>query len=275
MIAGLRIVPYSRGLLVVCEIVADYGNPKPTLRPSHTNMMEALREGAANGALENIPAGVASVHDKRSSSVSVSKTSPDRIVTCERGVRVRRGQISCSLPYLFRETMSKSASTSFVFANAKGELGHIVTQLKRVSNIESVTPVTGRFDLVIRLKTNEPIKAFNTVEKIRSITGITSTQTAFSIENVSNAKNREESSEPPLAYALVKVKGKFRTVLQKLKSFPNLVEAHLIPGEFDVVASFNGFSQDELMENSVEKISRINGVTASETLITWTPTNRP
>src|SRR5437016_4716113 len=76
--------------------------------------------------------------------------------------------------------MSKSASTSFVFANAKGELGHIVSQLKRVGNIESVTPVTGRFDLVIRLKTNEPIKAFNTVEKIRSITGITSTQTAFS-----------------------------------------------------------------------------------------------
>src|SRR5207245_2597894 len=87
--------------------------------------------------------------------------------------------------------MSKSASTSFVFANAKGELGHIVSQLKRVGNIESVTPVTGRFDLVIRLKTNEPIKAFNIVEKIRSITGITSTQTAFSIENVSNAKNRE------------------------------------------------------------------------------------
>src|SRR6266566_4590493 len=168
--------------------------------------------------------------------------------------------------------MSKSASTSFVFANAKGELGHIVSQLKRVSNIESVTPVTGRFDLVIRLGTNEPIKAFNTVEKIRSIT---STQTAFSIENVTNAKNRQESSEPPLAYALVKVKGKFRTVLQKLKTFPNLVEAHLIPGEFDVVASFNGFSQDELMENSVEKISKINGVTASETLITWTPTNRP
>jgi DNA-binding Lrp family transcriptional regulator len=170
--------------------------------------------------------------------------------------------------------MSKSASTSFVFANAKGELGHIVNQLRRVSNIDSVTPVTGRFDLVIRLKTNEPIKALNTVEKIRSISGITATQTAFSIENVTNAKNREEASEPPLAYALVKVKGKFRNVLQKLKSFPNLVEAHLIPGEFDVVASFNGFSQDELMENSVEKLSRINGVTASETLITWTPTSQ-
>jgi len=75
VIAGLRIVPYSGGLLVVCEIVVDYGNPKPTLRPSHANMTEAVRGGAANGAPESILAGVASVHDRRSSSGSVSKTS--------------------------------------------------------------------------------------------------------------------------------------------------------------------------------------------------------
>ena len=173
------------------------------------------------------------------------------------------------------QNMSKSESTSFVFANTKGALGRIISQLKRTTNVESITPVTGRFDLVIRLKTNEPTKALNTVEKIRSISGITSTQTAFSIESVTNAKNREESNEPPLAYALVKVKGKFRSVLQKLKTFPNLVEAHLVPGEFDVVASFNGFSQDELMESSVEKLNSINGITASETLITWTPSNQP
>ncbi len=171
--------------------------------------------------------------------------------------------------------MSKSESTSFVFANTKGALGRIITQLKRTSNVATITPVTGRFDLVIRLKTNEPTKALNTVEKIRSISGITSTQTAFSIESVTNAKNREESNEPPHAYALVKVKGKFRSLLQKLKTFPNLVEAHLVPGEFDVVASFNGFSQDELMESSVEKLNSINGITASETLITWTPSNQP
>ncbi len=171
--------------------------------------------------------------------------------------------------------MSKSESTSFVFANAKGELARIINQLKKTTNVASVTPVTGRFDLVIKLKTNEPIKAFNTVEKIRSISGITATQTAISIESVTNAKNKEESNEPPLAFALVKVKGKIQSVLQKLKTFPNLVEAHLIPGEFDVVASFNGFSQDELMETSVEKLSRISGITASETLISWTPSNQP
>ncbi len=171
--------------------------------------------------------------------------------------------------------MSKSESTSFVFANAKGDLGRVINQLKHVSNVESVTPVTGRFDLVIRLRTNEPTKAFNAVEKIRGINGITSTQTAISVQKVSSShKNRGEGSEPPLAFALVKIKGKFQSVLQKLKSFPNLVEAHVIPGEFDVVASFSGFSQDELMETSVGKLNSISGITASETLISWTPTNQ-
>ncbi len=172
--------------------------------------------------------------------------------------------------------MSKSESTSFVFANTKGDLGHVISQLNHISSVESVTPVTGRFDLVIKLKTNEPTKAFNLVEKIRGINGITSTQTAISVQKISNtSKNREENSEPPLAFALVKIKGKFRSVLQKLKTFPNLVEAHVTPGEFDVVASFRGFSQDELMETSVGRLNSINGITASETLISWTPTNQP
>ena len=171
--------------------------------------------------------------------------------------------------------MPKSESTSFVFANTKGDLTRTISLLKKITNVTSVTPVTGRFDLVIRLKTNEPTKAFNTVEKIRGISGITSTQTAFSIDSVTNPQNKEESSEQPLAFALVKVKGKIQSILQKLKRFPNLVEAHLVPGEFDIVASFNGFSQDELMESSVEKLNGINGIRCSETLISWTPSNQP
>jgi DNA-binding Lrp family transcriptional regulator len=170
--------------------------------------------------------------------------------------------------------MSKSESISFVFANAKGAPERIISQLKKITNIASITPVTGRFDLVIKLKTNELAKAFSTVERIRSISGITSTQTAPSIETVTNPRNREDSNEPPVGYALVKIKGRIQSVLQKLKTFPNLIEAHLIPGEYDVVASFNGFSQDELMETSVGKLNSINGVTASETLISWTPSHQ-
>jgi DNA-binding Lrp family transcriptional regulator len=167
--------------------------------------------------------------------------------------------------------MPKSDQTSWVFANVKGGITRVISQLRKINNVESVIPVTGRFDLVIKLRTNEPNKTFNIVEKIRRIKGIASTQTGISLQKISNAKKDE--SEDPIAFALVKVKGAFKNVLQKIKTFPNFVEAHVIPGEFDIFAAFHGYSPEELLENSVEKLGRINGVTAMETLVAWTPTS--
>ena len=167
--------------------------------------------------------------------------------------------------------MTKSDQTSWVFANVKGGITRVISQLRKVSNVESVTPVTGRFDLVIKLRTNEPNKTFNIVEKIRKIKGIASTQTGISLQKISNAKKDE--SEDPIAFALVKVRGAFKNVLQKIKTFPNFVEAHVIPGEFDIFAAFHGYSPEELLETSVEKLGSVNGVTAMETLVAWTPTS--
>jgi len=167
--------------------------------------------------------------------------------------------------------MPKSDQTSWVFANVKGGITRTISQLRKVNNVESVTPVTGRFDLIIKLRTNEPNKTFNIVEKIRKIKGIASTQTGISLQKISNAKKNE--SEDPIAFALVKVKGAFKNVLQKIKTFPNFVEAHVIPGEFDIFAAFHGYSPEELLETSVEKLGSINGVTAMETLVAWTPTS--
>jgi len=166
--------------------------------------------------------------------------------------------------------MPKSEQTSWVFANVKGGITRAISQIRRINSVESVTPVTGRFDLVIKLRTNEPNKAFTIVEKIRKIKGITSTQTGISLQKISNTKKDE--SEDPIAFALVKVKGAFKNVLQKIKSFPNFVEAHIIPGEFDVFAAFHGYSPEELLETSVEKLGSVNGVTGMETLVAWTPT---
>jgi hypothetical protein len=165
--------------------------------------------------------------------------------------------------------MPKSDQTSWVFANVKGGITRTISQLQKINYIETVTPVTGRFDLVIKLSTNEPRKAFNIVEKIRKIKGITSTQTGISLQKISNAKKDE--SEDPIAFALVKVRGAFKNVLQKIKTFPNFVEAHVIPGEY-VFATFHGYSPEELLETSVEKLGNVNGITAMETLVAWTPT---
>ena len=169
------------------------------------------------------------------------------------------------------EKMPKTEQTSWVFANVKGGITRAISQIRRINSVESVIPVTGRFDLIIKLRTNEPNKAFNIVEKIRKIKGIASTQTGISLQKISNAKKDE--SEDPIAFALLKVKGVFKNVLQKIKTFPNFVEAHVIPGEFDVFAAFHGYSPEELLETSVEKLGSVNGVTSMETLVAWTPTS--
>jgi DNA-binding Lrp family transcriptional regulator len=168
------------------------------------------------------------------------------------------------------EKLSKNESASWVFAKVKGNLRPCISQLRRISAIKSVSPVTGRFDLVIRLRTNEPSQTLNAIEEIRRVKGVASTQTAISLRNVSSSE-RSSRSEQPLAYTLVKVRGALGSVLQKVRSFPNLVEAHIIPGEFDLVASFRGRDQDEVMETSVERVNNISGVSASETLMSWSP----
>ncbi len=45
--------------------------------------------------------------------------------------------------------MSKSDQPSYVFANIKTGIHHAISQIKHILNVESITPVTGRFDLAI------------------------------------------------------------------------------------------------------------------------------
>src|SRR5256886_13563198 len=110
--------------------------------------------------------------------------------------------------------MTKNEQTSYIFAKCKGERVHTVSQIEHIPNVESATPVTGRFDLVIRLRTNEPTKAFTTMEKVRSIPSITNTQTTISFESIINSSNRVDS-ESPLPFALLKVRGRFDSILRK------------------------------------------------------------
>ena len=166
------------------------------------------------------------------------------------------------------EKMARNDQTGYIFAKCKGERAHTISQIEHIPNVESATPVTGRFDLVIKLGTNEPTKAFTTMEKIRDIPSITNTQTTISFESIINSSNKADS-ESPLAFALLKVKGSFDTILRKLKTIPNFAEAHVIPGAFDILAAFRADSSEELLKGSVEKIGSINGITASETLISY------
>src|SRR5205807_306991 len=56
---------------------------------------------------------------------------------------------------------AKSEQTSLVFVNIKSRMHQAISQLKHITNVESVTPVTGRFDAVVKLRTNDPEKALD------------------------------------------------------------------------------------------------------------------
>jgi DNA-binding Lrp family transcriptional regulator len=167
--------------------------------------------------------------------------------------------------------MPRNEASSYIFANCKGERAHTIDQIQRIPNVEIATPVTGRFDLVIKLRTNEPSKAFTTMEKIRSIPSITNTQTTISFESISSSNTAANDSDTPLAFALLKVKGGFDAVLRRLKTIPNFAEAHVIPGAFDILAAFRADSPEDIVEQSIEKIGNISGITASETLLSYSP----
>src|SRR5437763_10552205 len=99
---------------------------------------------------------------------------------------------------------AKSEQTSFVFANIKSRMHQAISQLKHITNVESVTPVTGRFDVVIKQRTNDQEKAFNAVEKIREIDDVMATQTVLSLQHVS--RPHEGELEQHIAFTLKKVK---------------------------------------------------------------------
>src|SRR5438477_11549010 len=82
------------------------------------------------------------------------------------------------------EKMTKNEHTSYIFAKCKGERAHTISQIEHIPNVESAKPVTGRFDLVSKLGTNERTKAFTTMEQIRDIPRITHTQTTISFESI-------------------------------------------------------------------------------------------
>src|SRR5438094_9847172 len=117
--------------------------------------------------------------------------------------------------------MARNDQTGYIFAKCKGDRAHIISQIQRIPTVESATRVTGRFDLVIKLRTNEPTKAFTTMEKIRSIPSITDTRTTISFQSITTSSNKADS-ESPVTFALSEVKGSLGTVPHTVQPHPNV-----------------------------------------------------
>lgn len=164
---------------------------------------------------------------------------------------------------------------TYVFATVNhGRMPKVVEELKRNKEIDLITPVTGRYDLLLRLKHTTPKETYHTIREIREIPDIRTTTSHSAFEGVQHTKRIE--SEMPLCVSLLNVEHEpLETAIDKLDKIPGLVEAFAVPGEFDIVALWQGRTTEELLKNTFEKLNTLEDFTKSETLLGRTPFFKP
>src|SRR5947209_12450637 len=113
---------------------------------------------------------------------------------------------------------------TYVFATVKNEhAAKVVEELKQNTQIDLIAPVTGRFDLVLRLKPNAPEQVLQALEKIRMIDGIRTATTHTAFEGFQ--PNKRFESQSALGIALIDVENRqIQSTINKLCSLPGNCE---------------------------------------------------
>src|SRR5580658_1047819 len=143
-------------------------------------------------------------------------------------------------------------------------------QLKKVQGITYFSPLAGRFDFAIELKAADQKQVYELINKVRAISGITSTTTYTPFEVFANGKNIQATDALALVLLRVNEQTQAQKVLQSIEHNTQVRNAYVVPGEFDILATVYGKNNEEIM-SQVSKIAEVQGVRTSETLLAYKP----
>ena len=146
----------------------------------------------------------------------------------------------------------------------------VAEQLRSIQGITYSSPLTGRFDFVIELKAADQKQVYELVNKVRSISGITSTRTYTPFEGFTNGKNVQATDSLALVLLRVNEQAQAQKVLQSMEQYTQVRNAYVVPGEFDILATVYGKNNEEIL-SQVSKIGDTQGVRSSETLLAYKP----
>ncbi|OLD05926.1 MAG: hypothetical protein AUJ07_00495 [Crenarchaeota archaeon 13_1_40CM_3_53_5] len=171
-----------------------------------------------------------------------------------------------------KTTMQTNMSfPTYVFATVNpGRMTNVVAELKQNSQIDLIAPVTGRYDLVLRLKPNTPHNVYQTVKEIRNVSDIRTTTTETGFDGIQPTRKLE--SQMALGISLLNVQHtSIENTIKQLSNVPGFVEACSVPGQFDIVALWQARTSEDIVKTSVEKVSNLEGLFKSETLLAYAP----
>ena len=160
---------------------------------------------------------------------------------------------------------------TYVFATVNpGRSTKVVDELKRNSQIDIIAPVTGRWDLVLRLKPNTPHNIYQTVKEIREINDIRTTDTHTGFDGMQ--PNKKLESQMALGFSLLNVQHTpVENTIKQLSNITGFVEAWTVPGQFDIVALWQARTSEDIVKASFEKVTHLEGIFKSETLLAYAP----
>ena len=160
---------------------------------------------------------------------------------------------------------------TYVFATVNpGRATKVVDELKRNSQIDLIAPVSGRYDLVLRLKPNTPHNIYQTVREIREISDIRTTDTHTGFDGINPTKKLE--SQMALGVSVLTCEhNTSESIIKQLSNIPGFIEASTVPGQFDIVALWQAKTSEDIVKNSVERVTNLQGISKSETLLAYAP----
>ena len=160
---------------------------------------------------------------------------------------------------------------TYVFATVNpGRVQKVVEELKNNSQIDMIAPVTGRYDLALRLKSSAPNEVYNTVNQIRSIADVRTTTTHTAMDGIQPSKKLE--TQQALGISLLRVEhNPLGQSIKQLSNIPGFVEAFAVPGQFDIVALWQARTTEEIMKTSINQLTNVGGLFKSETLLAYAP----
>jgi nitrate reductase NapAB chaperone NapD len=164
-------------------------------------------------------------------------------------------------------TQNTYPTTVFVSVTPK-MLGQVAEHLSSIQGINYFSPTIGRFDMAIELKATDSRRVYETINQIRSISGVTATRTYNPVEGSATTKTVQGIDS--LALVLLQVNEQAQKVLQSLQQIQQVRNAFVVQGEFDILATIYGKNTDELL-SAVNKIADVQGVKTSETLLAYKP----
>ena len=157
-------------------------------------------------------------------------------------------------------------SSSYVLAVLeRGQIADVVRAVKELPEVEEGALLIGRYDLLVRVGHYDRPGLYKVVSDLRSMPGIRSTSTHIPFEGFT--KDYVVNENDALAISLLRSEGSLESVLTQLQDLEQVVEGHIIPGDWDLLIILHSKRIEQILETAVNQFEIIHGITKTETLI--------